>query len=144
MTLEQALPEFKAGRRIKRSGWSGWLSANDFIQLNQDHILADNWEIEPEPLKIIVKCADGFPWTVTAEGWYATHDDPPEPMPLSEIDDLKAAADKVRGIGVKAPEFVPLDEEVERSIRENTDTYGQERVACYLAGWNAYKEALQK
>jgi hypothetical protein len=49
------LEAIKSGKRFKREGWDKFHSKSEYPNIDFDIILADDWETEPESVKVTKK-----------------------------------------------------------------------------------------
>jgi hypothetical protein len=55
MKFEEVLPALREGKRVRqrKGAWNDWTSFNEMMSVSTKSLLADDWEIEPEPKKPI-------------------------------------------------------------------------------------------
>lgn len=107
--------------------------------MDGSHILGE-WELEPELEVIKVHRKGHTPWLVSKEGWNCAEMD----WELSEIDDLKIAADKVRGIK-DSPEYRdPKATEWYAAGMPDDETRLNWFKKGHQAGWIAHENALEE
>lgn len=46
---------FSSGKRVKRKNQNFFMSSENFVTLNTDSILSDDWEVEPKKIEITVE-----------------------------------------------------------------------------------------
>ena len=71
MLLEEVLPEYRKGRKIRRKAWEKDVVWVGFSLINDD-IEANDWEVAPEPPKEIdlVRYTDGYEFVYDDYNYY--------------------------------------------------------------------------
>lgn len=145
MKIEEAIPEIRKGRRwrpVGQENWRGpWKPEEDKVLFSSWRDLDAEFELEPELEVIKVHRKGHAPWLVSNKGWNCAEMD----WELSEIDDLKIAADKVRGIK-DSPEYrdPTAMEWYAAGVAAHEGTRLDSFKKGHRAGWDAYEKARKE